>query len=161
MAAGAALVKDDPGAGGPKVAIAVVRAMEEALPEIRRQGSLGPLEFQVLDMRLLRGCFEMDEKAIRGVFDEMKRQGWGDLYETLAATLGRAAEFMKVEDFENVFRIFCDYKVPRRHYYGVVYSALAAEANGHARAASKICIERFPDDADMRREHALLQKLAK
>lgn len=161
MASGAALDKDDPAAGGPKAAIAVVRALEQALPEIRRQGSLGPLEFQVLDLRLLRGCLEMDEKTIRAVFDEMKRQGWGDLYESLAGTLGRAAEFMKVEDFEKVFRIFCEYQVPRRHYYGVVYSALAAEARECALAASKACIERFPDDADMRREHSLLKKLSK
>lgn len=161
VAAGNALEKDEPGAGGPKVAIDVIRALEAALPEIRRQGSLGTLEFQVLDLRLLRGCFEMDEKAIRGVFEEMKRQGWGALYESLSGSLGRAAEFMKVQDFEKVFRIYCEYGVPRRHYYGVVYAASAVNARPHALAASKICIEKFPDDADMLREHALLQKLSK
>ncbi len=161
MAAGGALDRDNPGAGGPKVAIEVVRTLESVLPEIRRQGSLGPFEFQVLDLRLLRGCFEMDEKALRSVFEEMKRQAWAELYETLSRTLGRAAEYMTVEDFEKVFRIYCEYGAPRRHYYGVVYSASAARARGHALAASKICIERFPEDADMRREHALLQKLAK
>jgi hypothetical protein len=161
IASSSALDKDNKKAGGPKEAIAVIRALEAALPEIRRQGSLGPTEFVVLDLRLLRCCLEMDEKGIRSVFDEMKRQGWGELYENLSRTLGGAAAYMKLPDFEKIFRLYCEYRVPRRHYYGVVYSASAAEARGHALAASKICIERFPDDTDMRREHALLQKLAK
>ena len=161
IAAARALDKDDATAGGPAEAVAVIRAMEAALPETRKVGSLGPTEFVVLDLRLLRACLEMDDKGIRGVFDEMKRQGWGELFENLARTLGGAAPFMKVEDFEKVFRIFCEYQVPRRHYYGVVYAASASEARGHALAASKICLERFPNDADMKREHALLEKLAR
>jgi len=161
VAAANALDKDDKAAGGPREAISVIRALEAALPEIRRRGSLGTAEFAVLDLRLLRACLEMDEKSVRSVFDEMKRQGWGELYENLSRTLGAAAAYMKLEDFEKVFRLYCEYEVPRRHYYGVVYSALAAEAQAHALAASKFCIERFPKDADMAREHALLQKLAK
>lgn len=161
IATARALDKDDPAAGGPKAAIAVIRALEAALPEIRGQGSLGPVEFTVLDLRLMRACLDMDEPGLRSVFDEMKRQAWGELYEDLSRTLGRAAEFMKLEDFEKVFRLYCGYGVPRRHYYGVVYSASAVDRRGHAQAASRICIERFPDDADMKREHALLQKLAK
>jgi hypothetical protein len=161
IASAKALDKDDKNAGGPKDAIAVIRAMEAALPEIRRRGSLGTVEFSVLDLRLLRACLEMDEKAVRSVFDEMRRQHWGELYENLSRTLGAAAAYMKLADFEKVFRIYCEYEIPRRHYYGVVYSAHAADARPHALAASKICIERFPKDADMAREHALLQKLAK
>ena len=161
VASGKALDKDDKTAGGPKEAIAVIRAMEAALPEMRRRGSLGTAEFSVLDLKLLRACLEMDEKDIRSVFAEMKRQGWGELYENLSRTLGGAAPFMKLADFEKVVRIYCEYGVPRRHYYGVVYSASAAEARDAALAASKICIEKFPNDADMRREHELLLKLSK
>ncbi|HLG42820.1 MAG TPA: hypothetical protein VI643_05600, partial [Planctomycetota bacterium] len=159
-AAGDFLDEKYKGADGPKQAAAIIRAMEAALPEIRKQGSLGPVEFMVLDLKLVRGCLEMDEAAIREVFDEMKRQAWGQLYETLAGTLGRTARHMKPEDFTRVFNLFCDSKVPRRHYYGVVYPAYQSGALEPAVAASRICIERFPNDADMRREHELLLKLA-
>ena len=55
--------------------------------------------------------------------------------------------------------MFCDHKMPRRHYYGVVYSAFVADAPKHALAASKICRERFPEDADMKREDEALRKV--
>ncbi len=161
VASGHALDKDNKNAGGAKEAIAIIRAMEAALPEIRRQGSLGTIEFSVMDLELLRACLEMDEKGIRAVFDEMKRQAWGDLYDNLSRTLGRAAANMTVVDFEKVFRMYCEYGVPRRHFYHVVYAASGADARDHALAASKICLERFPDDADMRREHEQLKKLGK
>jgi hypothetical protein len=70
------------------------------------------------------------------------------------------AAWMKLEDFEKAFKLFCEYQVPRRHYYGAVYAALGADAREHALAASKICRERFPDDADMRREDESLRKVA-
>lgn len=136
-----------------------IRALEGAVPEMRKHGSLGPFEFTVLNLRLVRGCLEMNEAAIRAVFDEMKRQAWGRLYESLAETLGRTARHMKVVDFEKVFRLFCSYEPPRRHYYGVVYPAFQDGAVAHAIAASRVCLERFPADEDMRREHQLLLKL--
>jgi hypothetical protein len=161
VAAGTALDKDEPKAGGPAVAIETIKALEAKLPEIRKQGSLGTLEFQVLDLQLLRGCLQMDEPAIRAVFAEMKRQGWGALFESVSRTLGTAAGHMKAADFAKVFKIYCEVGVPRRHYYGVVYAALAAEAREHAVAASTLCIEKFPEDKDMKREHDLLLKLGK
>lgn len=160
QAAGEALEKESKEAGGPKEAIAVIKALEAALPEIRRHGSLGTFEFLVMDLQLIRACLENDAAGMKAVFEEMKRQAWGRLYEDLSRTLGRMAAWMKLEDFEKAFRLFCEYQVPRRHYYGVVYAALGAEAREHALAASKICRERFPDDADMRREDESLRKLA-
>jgi tetratricopeptide (TPR) repeat protein len=144
---------------GPARSSEAIRALEGAIPEIQKHGSLGPFEFSVLGLKLVRGCLEMDETAIRAVLDEMKRQAWGRLYESLAETLGRTARHMKVEDFEKVFRLFCSYEPPRRHYYGVVYPAFQDGAARHAIGASRICVERFPADKDMRREHQLLLKL--
>ncbi len=160
-AIGAALDKDSKTAGGPAVAVARAKAMEVALAETAKQGALGPLEFSVLGLRLMRALLDNDEKLLRAVFAEMKRQSWADLTESLARTLGATAERMKVEDFEKAFRIFAGHGVPRRHYYGVVYAAVGADAPKHALAASRICRELFPDDADMRREHALLEQISK
>jgi hypothetical protein len=159
-AAGRELEKENKRAGGPKAALPYLKALESALPEIRKQGSLGTVEFMVLDLQLLRALLEMDEPSVRAVFAEMKRQSWGRLTEDLARTLGRTAEHMSAEYFERIFRLFCEHAVPRRHYYGVVYSALEGGAVRHALAASKICREKFPADADMAREHELLLKLA-
>lgn len=159
-ASGVGLDREKKRPDGPKEAAAYIRAMEEALPEIRKQGSLGTMEFAVLDLKLIRACIEMDEAALKEVFGEMKRQGWADLYETISETFGRMAPYMSVENFEKVFRLYCSYEVPRRHYYGVVYSAFQLEATAHAVAASKVCREKFPADPDMKREHDLLLKLA-
>jgi hypothetical protein len=157
---GHALDKDNKKAGGPAAAIAAVQALEEALPEIHKQGSLGTVEFMVLDLRLMKALLKKDEGAVKSIFEEMKRQGWGQLYENLASTLGKTAEYMTPEEFEKMFRLFGEYQVPRRHYYGVVYAAFEARAVKHALTASKICLEKFPGDADMKREHELLVKLA-
>lgn len=159
QAVGHFLDKKRRAADGAPRSCRTIRALESAIPEAKKHGSLGPFEFTVLSLQLVRGCLELDEATIRAVFDEMKRQTWGRLFESLAETLGRTARHMKPDDFERVFRLFCSYEPPRRHYYGVVYPALQDGAVRHAIAASRVCIERFPDDDDMRREHQLLLKL--
>jgi len=156
-----ALDRKDKKAGGREAAIEILKSLEEAVAEMRKQGSLGTAEFVVLNMRLTRACLEMDEAGMKAVFDEMKRQAWGEIYDQLSRTIGGIAPHLKLEDFEKVFRLFCSYGVPRPHYYGVVYTAWDAEANAHALAASRMCIEKFPKDEDMRREHALLMKLGR
>jgi hypothetical protein len=140
-------------------AVRILAALEKALPEVEKQGSLAGMEFAVLSMRVRRNAITKNWQDMDEVFKLMQRRNWARLYRLVAMSLGDAASYMTPAEFEAQFRKFSEKSPPLPHYYRTVYEALGNKCYEAALAAGRITAERFPEDPDVQREYRLLQEL--
>jgi hypothetical protein len=140
-------------------AVKILNALEKALPEIQKQGSLAAMEFAVLSMRVRRDAIAKNWTGMDETFRLMKLRNWARLHRVVAMSLGEAAGYMTPAEFEAQFRKFCSQDPPLPHYYRAVYEALGNKCYAAALAGARLTAERFPNDADVQREYRLLREL--
>jgi len=139
-------------------AVRILAALEKALPEIEKLGSMSNMEFALLAIRVQRDAITKNWAGMDETFRMMKRRNWAQLYRLVAMSLGDAAEYMTPAEFEQQFRKFCDQSPPLPHYFRAVYGALSKDCPQAALAAARITAERFPDNPDVQNEYRLLQE---
>ncbi len=142
-------------------AVKVLAALEKAVPEIRKHGALGGLEFAILSMQVRRDAITKNWAGLEKSFQLMKKRNWGQLYRMMARSLGDASAYMTDAEFEEQFRKFCDQSPPLPHYFRAAYAALGEKRYGAAERAARITAERFPAEAAVQREYKLLKEILK
>jgi hypothetical protein len=145
----------------PAEAVKVLAALEKAIPEIRKRGSLGGMEFVLMGLRVRRDAITKNWSGMEATFKQTRKRNWGRLYRLIGMSLGDAASYMTADEFEVQFKKFCAQQPPLPHYYRVVYEALSNKRYEHALRAARITAERFPHNAAVQREFKLFQELLK
>jgi hypothetical protein len=143
----------------PQEAVKILTALEKAIPEIRKHGALGGMEFAILGMSVRRDAITKNWAGMERTFKLMKKKNWGRLYRLVALSLGDAASYTTPAEFEQQFRKFCDQRPPLPHYFRVAYEALGDKRYEAALIAARISAERFPDNPEVQREYKLLRAL--
>ena len=139
-------------------AVRIMAALEKALPEIEKQGSLSNMEFAILSVRVQRDAITKNWAGMEETFKLMKRRDWARLYRLVATSLGGAAEYMTPAEFEAQFRKFSEQSPPLPHYYRAAYEALGEKNYEAALAGARITAGKFPDNEEVQREYRLLQE---
>ncbi|MGD0089446.1 MAG: hypothetical protein ABSE73_05950 [Planctomycetota bacterium] len=142
-------------------AVKLADAMLRAAAEARKFGSLGRSEFALFGMRVYRDFLFKDWNDFEAVLKETAERDWSELTQEITETLGQCARFVTPEEFVAQYKVFAKYIKPRTAYFAVVYEAYRADAIEHAVRASKVALECWPGDEDMKREAQYLEELAR
>jgi len=162
LAMGDALDLDDPPEKWRREeAVKLADQMFKTADQARKFGSLSSSEFQLLSTRVFRAFLIKDWKDLEKVLADVKERDWARLTSDIAETFGRSARFVTPDEFETQFRMFAKYIKSRPSYFTVVYEAYRSEGIEHALRASKVSLECWPGDEDMKREAQYLDGLAK
>lgn len=143
----------------PEEAVRIADALEKAVPEIRKQGTLGATEFAIVSMRLRRDIIARNWAGLDETFRTMKKQDWSRLYLIAAMSLGGSAPYVTPEEFQGAFERFCAVSPPLQHHFRAVYEALGAGCPEAALRAASVTARHFPDNPDVQHEFRLLREL--
>ena len=161
LAIGDALDLDDPPEKWRRdEAVKLTDAMLKAAGEARQFGSLSSSEFQLLSARVFRACLIKDWPDLEAVLKETGERHWARLTADIAETFGRGARFITPAEFVAQYKVFARYIKSRTAYFTVVYEAYRADGTEHAVQASKVALDCWPADEDMKREAQYLEELA-
>ena len=162
IAIGDALDLDDPPEKWRRdEAVKLTDAMLKAADHARKFGSLASSEFQLLSTRVFRAFLIKDWKDFEKVLVETEERDWARLTSDISETFGRSARFVTPQEFAEQYRVFAKHIKARTSFFTVIYEAYRSDGIEQAVAASKVALEFFPNDEDMKREAVYLEDLAK
>ena len=162
MAIGDALDLDDPPEKWRRdEAAKLAEAMTKAAEHARQFGSLSQSEFQLLTARVFRAFLVKDWADLDKVLAIVAERNWARLTADTAETFGRGARFVTPDEFVQQYRLFTKQIKARTAYFTVIYEAYRADGIQHAVQATKVALECWPGDEDMKREAQYLEELAR
>ncbi|MGD0091446.1 MAG: hypothetical protein ABSE73_16125 [Planctomycetota bacterium] len=162
MAIGDALDPDEPPEKWRREeAVKLTEAMLKAATEASKFGSLYSSEFQLLQDRLKRAFILKDWAEVEAVLKVVQERNWPHLTSGIAETLGFGTRFLTPDEFVVQYKVFAKHIKSRTAYFDAIYAAYQADGIEHAVRASKVALDCWPGDEDMKREAQYLEELAR
>ena len=142
-------------------AVKLIEAMGPAVEAARKLGVVSYGAHALLAARVHHALLTGNRSAFEKVLAEVQLRKWPRLTKSVAEALGESARFVSPSVFRSFMLLFAEHVNERCPYFHIVYAAYRGGAYEHARVAAQLALERWPGEANMKREAAYLEDLVR